>query len=359
MKGFTKMQKNKSVLWLAAAILLAVSLCATIPSGMLTDKARNSYYDRMVNEESEWNEEECEKPNFFGLHPVAVLASAALTDILPGDVAPLPIDLLAPGGTPIEENFTENGYRDDTIIVDLVRERMYDSNVYIAYIQIASPTQLRTAVASGNINRMATAATSKMCENYNAVVGINGDYYFDTKGGFIIREEECYRKVLSPNMDLLLIDELGDFHIIKRGKENQQNAWDAITSAHTVVNGFFFGPGLVIDGKLQDDFDNYQFGPNSKQPRAGIAQLGVLTYMLVVVNGRDEAGDAAQGRLPSTGVTLPEFAQIMKELGAEQAYNLDGGNSASLCYHGRLFNEKPQKERDVTDIIYFASAVQP
>ena len=48
----------------------------------------------------------------------------------------------------------------------------------------------------------------------------------------------------------------------------------------------------------------------------------------------------------------------MQELGCRQAYNLDGGNSATLAFHGQVYNTKVQKERDVSDIIYFASATE-
>ena len=39
-----------------------------------------------------------------------------------------------------------------------------------------------------------------------------------------------------------------------------------------------------------------------------------------------------------------------------QAICLDGGNSATLAFNGEVYNDKPQAERAVTDIIYFASA---
>ena len=32
------------------------------------------------------------------------------------------------------------------------------------------------------------------------------------------------------------------------------------------------------------------------------------------------------------------------------------GNSATLAFNGEVYNDKPQAERSVTDIIYFASA---
>ena len=49
----------------------------------------------------------------------------------------------------------------------------------------------------------------------------------------------------------------------------------------------------------------------------------------------------------------------MQELGCREAYNLDGGNSAVLFYNGKMLNNKMGQERDVTDMIYFATAVPP
>ena len=151
----------------------------------------------------------------------------------------------------------------------------------------------------------------------------------------------------SGGCNLLLIDELGDFHICLHGHDVQENSIAAFKSEHEIINGFFFGPALVVDGEVQEIPENYQFDPHQKNPRAGIAQLGTLTYALVAVNGRTDQ---------SAGVTLAEFADIMGQLGAKQASNLDGGNSATLAFNGEVYNDKPQAERAVTDIIYFASA---
>ena len=150
---------------------------------------------------------------------------------------------------------------------------------------------------------------------------------------------ETYREITSKNMDLLLIDELGDFHIYLHGHDVQENGVASFLSEHEIVNGFFFGPALVVDGEVQEIPENYQFDPHQKNPRAGIAQLGTLTYALVAVNGRTDQ---------SAGVTLAEFADIMGQLGARQAYNLDGGNSATLAFNGEVYNDKPQAERSVT-----------
>lgn len=325
----------------ALAALMALSLAFLIPSGAVTEDAQARYMDAAWDEDAE---------DVFGasLKPDAVLASAVFSDILPAaGVKALPHDLFSPGRTPAAEGFTENGYRDETIIVEMEQKRLYDSDVYIAYVKIATPSQLRTAVAGKKIGSSSTNHTSTISKNYNGIVAVNGDYFTKTKAGYIVRMGETYREKTSKNMDLLLIDELGDFHIYLRGHENQEKGVAAFTSEHQIVNGFFFGPALVVDGQVQEIPENYQFDPHQKNPRAGIAQLGTLTYALVVVNGRTDA---------SEGVTLAEFADIMGQIGAEQAYNLDGGNSATLAFNGEVYNDKPQAERAVTDIIYFASA---
>lgn len=325
----------------ALAALMALSLAFLIPSGAVTEDAQARYMDAAWDEDAE---------DVFGasLKPDAVLASAVFSDILPAaGVKALPHDLFSPGRTPAAEGFTENGYRDETIIVEMEQKRLYDSDVYIAYVKIATPSQLRTAVAGKKIGSSSTNHTSTISKNYNGIVAVNGDYFTKTKAGYIVRMGETYREKTSKNMDLLLIDELGNFHIYLRGHENQEKGVAAFTSEHQIVNGFFFGPALVVDGQVQEIPENYQFDPHQKNPRAGIAQLGTLTYALVVVNGRTDA---------SEGVTLAEFADIMGQIGAEQAYNLDGGNSATLAFNGEVYNDKPQAERAVTDIIYFASA---
>ncbi len=338
------MRKTTVTLLIALTVLMTLGMALLIPSGAITEDAR-ARYEMQYDEEDEYDEGEAAR-----FKPVAVLASAAMSDILPAAmVEPLDMDLFAPGDTPIEANYTETGYRDDSIIVETEKLRMFDSDVFIAYVKIATPSQIRTAIAGKRLGAKSTNLTSKIAANYNAVVALSGDGYASSKvtGGYIVRQGQTYRTLVSNNRDLLMIDDLGDFHIMPRGKEQQQNSIDALLSEHAIVNGFFFGPALVIDGVKCEIPKKYEFDPHEKNPRAGVAQLGVLTYALVAVNGRTNA---------SAGVTMDEFAQIMEEIGAEQAYNLDGGNSATLVYRNEVFNDKPQDERDIWDIVYFASA---
>ena len=56
---------------------------------------------------------------------------------------------------------------------------------------------------------------------------------------------------------------------------------------------------------------------------------------------------------------MEQFAAEMYNFGCVQAYNLDGGGSAAMVYNGEYFNELSSSERSLSDIIYFATAVDP
>ncbi|MBE5793335.1 MAG: phosphodiester glycosidase family protein [Clostridiales bacterium] len=335
------MRKGGFSILFVLVLLMALSLIFLIPSGAVTEEAEE-YYDELLMEDS--GEEE-----YGAKHkPIAVIASAVFSDILPSSgIDPLPIELGVPGNAPIEANFTENGYRDESMIVEIEQRRMYDSDVYIAYIKVATPSQLRTAIAGNKLSSERTNFTTAIASNYNAVVAMNGDFYSMVATGYITRMGTEGREKPSKTMDLLWIDELGDFHIVPNGQDGQKQAMKEFKAEHELINSFAFGPGLVVDGEKVEMRDNLWEHGSYDEPRAGIGQLDMLTYCLVVVNGREENTE---------GVTIEEFADIMYQLGCKQAYNLDGGNSATLVFNGKIVNEKQADERKVLDIIYFASA---
>ena len=68
-------------------------------------------------------------------------------------------------------------------------------------------------------------------------------------------------------------------------------------------------------------------------------------FVFVVVDGRSSE---------SAGMTMPEFAQLFVDLGAQTAYNLDGGGSATMYFNGEVVNNPQGRgdERPVSDILY-------
>ena len=259
----------------------------------------------------------------------------------------LPMDFSA-GPVADEANYTELGYEDETLSVTMEHVWVGDAYFHVARVKISDPSQLRIGLAAP-FGTKKTNKVSTIARDNNAVVAIGGDYFGNEEGGYVVRMGEVYRKKPLKSRDMLVTDSNGDFHILVKSDAAQLKA--LMESDAGIVNVFNFGPALVIDGELQEMPESYKtYNIFGKEPRCAIGQLGELEYLLVVVDGRDAAG--------SKGCTAAELAQFMADRGCIQAYNLDGGNSALMYFHGENFSTKSfEHERSVSDIIYFATAV--
>lgn len=103
-------------------------------------------------------------------------------------------------------------------------------------------------------------------------------------------------------------------------------SWDGVVEA---VGG---GPFLVRAGQIYIDASQERFKSDmssTRHPRtaAGVDDQGNL--LLVTVDGRQSI---------SQGATLSELARVMKNLGAVDALNLDGGGSTTLSVRGVIVN---------------------
>ncbi len=94
------------------------------------------------------------------------------------------------------------------------------------------------------------------------------------------------------------------------------------------------GPRLIDNGRLvEPELWEDLFKPdiiNSHAPRTAIGMTSRGKVLFVTVDGRQPA--------LSMGVTLVELAEIMKEFGAEEAVNLDGGGSTTMVIEGEVIN---------------------
>lgn len=237
-------------------------------------------------------------------------------------------------------------YEDETIKVEYWTERIFDSNVHLAKITIAHPTQLRTALAGGTYgNDRYTPRT--IARGVNAVIATNADYYNYRKTGVLVRQGVLYRN--KPHeWDMLLIDDEGNFHILYDEDEEVQR----LIESGKIVNTLHFGPSLVIDGEINimHTFSGCGHKWNAKDsPRTAIGQIGELTYLMCCVEGRMS---------DSNGVKTREMAQIMKDHGCQQAYLLDGGQSTTMVFNGIAVNRPLWGGmRPVSDVVYFATAI--
>ena len=258
----------------------------------------------------------------------------------------LPIDRSG-GAVPLESGFIGDlSYEDESIRVVLEKTTVNETTCFVGHITIAHPSQLRSEAAGKSWQYGRASKGEKLAQRVNAVLAINGDSYLYRSRGYVVRQGVVLRKSMTTDLDLLLIDTAGDFHALRKPTRNAIR--DALT-ATDVAQCFAFGPVLVMDGQVQTVYNTYGFSPQDRSPRTAIGQVGPLSYVFVVVDGRQDG---------SRGVTHKQLAAVMGELGCTVAYNLDGGGSSTLVFHGKVFNSLSEDaERLNSDILYVGTGV--
>lgn len=238
---------------------------------------------------------------------------------------------------------TDKSYQDENIKISIETVRKYDSNIYVADIQVSDPSYLKTALANNTYGRNITATTSDMAEDNKAIFAINGDYYGFRDGGYVLRNGVEYRETArSGDNDALVIDKDGNLSVVQEGEVSldslsAKGAWQVLS----------FGPGLVVDGKIVVDSSSEVGQAKSSNPRTAIGQISELHYIVIVSDGRTSE---------SAGLSLLQLAQEFEERGCTVAYNLDGGGSSTMYFNGEVVNNptsgKSIGERKVSDIVY-------
>ncbi|MDD3150522.1 MAG: phosphodiester glycosidase family protein [Candidatus Gastranaerophilales bacterium] len=96
------------------------------------------------------------------------------------------------------------------------------------------------------------------------------------------------------------------------------------------------GPYLVKDGKKFVDKQNFSNNfLSTKAPRTAIGYTKAGILIVVTVDGRQKD--------ISYGVTIKELAQIMYDIGAYNAMNLDGGSSTQMVLNNKIINKPTVK----------------
>lgn len=288
------------------------------------------------------------------------MAEAPAAEETASKLVPLPVDLSA-GYVPNPDCYiaadeaagVKQGYQDESLTVTVERVKVGESTFNVARVKIAEPSQLRTGLENEKASR--NNKISSMAKKHNAVLAIGGDFFADAKNGYIVRQYKEFRKSPKSVYDMLLIDQKGDFHLVLQSNAEELKALLS-NEELSFPNIFNFGPALIKDGVLLETPEYYlkngnRYNIKGTEPRCAIGQTGEKEYLFVVVDGR---------RKDSDGCSTSELAQWMHEQGCQQAYNLDGGNSALMWFGGENYSDKTVKgERAVSDFIYIATAVKP
>ena len=303
------MKTRKSLLLFTSLLALLLAVCCAFPA--LAEEGEVSMLDLGQLEEEE------------------VTIEAPLIS------SPLPIDFTG-GFAPLESGYDgDNSYRDPTIQVEITYKDVKDyvkgykgrdAGAWIVDVRIGDASQLRTAAAEA-FDKKTTLPVEVIADRLNAVVAFNADYITRQDDGYVFRQGVLFKDKLKGKRDLLLIDEDGDFppvHLPKKGEIPET------VDGKKIINVFCFGPIMVENGEVLEKMPNFTYlKPENYYSRLALCQIGPLHYKVILTTMEQDY---------TLGLQIKSFAQLCKDEGAITAYNLDGGYSTTLYFHGVRLN---------------------
>ncbi len=131
---------------------------------------------------------------------------------------------------------------------------------------------------------------------------------------------------------------------VNRIKSLDFSKQEFFVKAEDITNGV---PQLIKNGKIEITWEQEKSSKafvETKHPRTAAAKLKDGKFLMITVDGRSEV---------SGGIGLQNLAEILLELGATDAMNLDGGGSTTMFLDGKIVNKPSDKEgeRKVSDAI--------
>ena len=227
--------------------------------------------------------------------------------------------------------------------ITLSETRIFDTTVHIAEIRIPDASWLRTAIANDTYGRNIKQTVAEMAADKDALLAINGDYFGFRNSGYVIRNGVLYRdRIYDSDQEDLCIWPDGSMTVIRETEVSAQELMD-----QGVQDVLSFGPALVLNGEIRVS-ESLAIGPYSDDnPRTAIGMIEPLHYLFVVSDGRTDT---------DKGLTPYQLAELMRDMGAQLVYNLDGGGSSTMVYEGEIINFPTARgyweERRVSDIVY-------
>lgn len=237
-------------------------------------------------------------------------------------------------------------YCDDTILAICWKEFVGGTVYSFMEVKIGDASQFRRKLAGDTYGASMHFYCTELTRQSGGVAGLNADYYAFRNLGVTCYEGTVYR--CDNSLDTLFIDDHGDFIFLNRGFSMTKDEVQQFVDDNHIQFSLAFGPIIIRDGVLEP-CTGYPIGqPLEVYSRAGIGQLDSLHYLYV---NAEHHGEAARPTYVNT------FAQVMYDHGVVQGYNMDGGQTGELVFNNKIYNLIDfNNERDVSDIIYFATA---
>ena len=248
-----------------------------------------------------------------------------------------------------EERKNYNGkpidyYKDESIEVKCWKEKRRGNIFNFSEIWISHPSQLRRTLVDNVISKKHLDFPSNIFSKTNGVVGMTADYCAYRDYGIIVQYGNIVRDTSRSLLDTAIYDKNGNFSFCV---DSDAFFESDIFKSGDVIHTFAFGPVLVNEYKVKQSYKltSYICQEMDPYPRAAICQFDYDKHYLLCT-------------VEKPGLTLTEFAEELEKCGVRFAYNLDGGQTATLIFNQTRFNKAAYGgERPVSDMLYFATAV--
>ncbi len=241
-------------------------------------------------------------------------------------------------------------YLDESLLVLVWQEETSLAVGTYSEVFIADGSQLRRRIAGDAFEDFHFETTSAFAAKTNAVLALGGDFYHHGRScGVVVYQRDIYR--FHPyNCDSCYITADGDMLFSYLGDFDSQEQAQTFIEENDVVFSLCFGPVLIDNGQDVTPA-TYPWGEvNSEYARSVLGMLGEKHYLTININCQ----------MPDYYylVTLRQAADAAIAKGCIKAYALDGGQTATTVFHGKLINPVQFGwEKQISDVIYFASAI--
>ncbi len=230
-------------------------------------------------------------------------------------------------------------YQNDETSITIYSFRMYGSDVYVADVYTTDATNIMSGLAYDTFGgKNVTETVSEMAEDNNAIFAINADYASHYDEGIVIKNGQILRSSISDREAVALYYD----GTVDTFSESNTSASELLNAGAWQV--WSFGPILLEDSIIVSSTNDGVSRNEVDNPRSAFGIVSENHYMFVTIDGRSNDSD---------GVDIEELADIMLEIGCTEAYNFDGGGSATMWFDGEVINNPSSgDEREVGDCVY-------
>ena len=221
---------------------------------------------------------------------------------------------------------------------DGIRFESHSGDTYNAHIMIVrDPSKVYLGTSTENFSTSIPGTRiDDQIETDGAIAGVNAGAFFDNgtsdpsvgsvPEGLVYSKGVCKWTTGSPPNGIKGFAGFNKDNILVVAQDNLSKAQ---AEELNIRDGCCFGPGLIMNGEINQEAYNSNSGWN---PRTAIGQRKDGAVVFVCIDGR-QAGSA--------GGTYKDVIDIMIEYGVVNACNMDGGSSSIMVYRDTygLFGE--------------------